>query len=201
MADTAKRQIKHITDAAVALFRKNGYENVSVNDICKAAGIARSTFYLTFSGKKDIIERMLEDVRQNRDEIFMEFISAENDFERMWLFCCRYLDIAESTGPEVTGALLRLDLMGEITVLDQIHSIDEWFVQMTRNCQQTGVMLSTEPAENLSKLGIDIAFYTTYEWCRNRGNFNLKQQVRRRAETVYSIASEWRMTEEKLNKL
>lgn len=201
MADAAKKQTKHIIDTAVALFRKNGYENVSVNDICKAAGIARSTFYLTFSGKKDIIDKMLSNVQQNRDEFFTDFIAAENDFERMWLFCCRYLDVAESIGPEVTGALLRLDLMGEISVLDQIHSIDEWFIKMTRNCQQIGVMLTAEPAEELSKLGIDIAFYTTYEWCKGKGGFNLKKCVRRRAEAVYAIAPEWRMTEEKLNKL
>lgn len=103
MDDNSK---KRITEHAVRLFRERGYENVSVNDICKAAGIARSTFYLTFSGKKDIIEKMLADVRLNRDEIFSEFISAKNDFERMWILCCRYLAVAETNGPEVTGALL-----------------------------------------------------------------------------------------------
>lgn len=49
--DTATLQ-NRITAAAVALFRKLGYEKTTVNDICREADIARSTFYLNFAGKK-----------------------------------------------------------------------------------------------------------------------------------------------------
>lgn len=198
MAENLK---KHITERAVKLFRERGYENVSVNDICKASGIARSTFYLTFSGKKDIIDKMLSDVRLNRDEFFGEFIAAKNDFERMWILCYRYLAVAESNGPEVTGALFRLDLMNEINILDSVHGVDDWFVQMTKNAQDAGVILNTDPAETLAPLGVDIAYYTTYEWCKRKGAFNLRQTVRRRAEAVYGVAPEYRMTEEELNRL
>ncbi len=198
MAENIRKQV---TEVAVRLFREQGYENVSVNDICKAADIARSTFYLNFSSKKDIIEKMLADVRLNREEIFTEFIAAKNDFERMWILCCRYLAVAESNGPEVTGALLRLDLLGEINILDTVHTIDDWFVQMAKNAQVSGVMLSPEPAEMLAPLGVDIAYYTTYEWCRQKGSFNLRQVVRRRAEALYNIAPQHRMSDEELHRL
>lgn len=201
MADSNKKQAKLIMDTAVRLFREIGYENVSVNDICKAAGIARSTFYLTFSCKKDIIEKMLSCVKLNRDEFFADFISASNDFERMWILCCRYLSVAETMGPEVTGALFRLDLLGEINILDTVHTVDDWFTQMTKNGQKSGVILSCEPPEILAPLGVDIAYYTTYEWCRCKGEFNLRQTVRRRAEAVYGLAEQWRMSEEDLKKL
>lgn len=49
--ETAKLQ-NRIIAAAVALFRKLGYEKTTVNDICREADIARSTFYLNFAGKK-----------------------------------------------------------------------------------------------------------------------------------------------------
>lgn len=198
MAESAK---KHITEQAVKLFREKGYENVSVNDICKAANIARSTFYLTFSGKKDIIDKMLSDVRLNRDEFFGDFVAARNDFERMWILCCRYLAVAESNGPEVTGALFRLDLMNEINILDSVHSVDAWFVQMTENAKNAGVILSCEPSETLAPLGVDISYYTTYEWCKRKGSFNLRQTVRRRAEAVYGVAPEYRMSEEEFKRL
>lgn len=198
MAENLK---KHVTEHAVKLFKEKGYENVSVNDICKAANIARSTFYLTFSSKKDIIDKMLSDVRLNRDEFFGDFIAARNDFEHMWILCCRYLSVAESNGPEVTGALLRLDLMGEINILDSVHSVDAWFIKMAENAQNAGVILSHEPPEILAPLGVDIAYYTTYEWCKRRGSFNLRQVVRRRAEAVYDVAPEHRMTEEDFSRL
>lgn len=201
MADTTTKHAKSITEAAVRLFREHGYENVSVNDICKEAGIARSTFYLNFAGKKEIIDRILSDVRLDREDFFGDFIIAENDFERMWILCCRYLAVAEKFGPEVTGTLFRLELLGELDVMDTVHTVDEWFIQLTKNCRKTGVILSPELPEVLAPLGVDIAYYTTYEWCKRKGSFNLRKAVRRRAEAVYDLAPEYRMSEEELARL
>ena len=201
MAEANKKNAKQIIDAAVKLFREHGYENVSVNDICKEAGIARSTFYLTFASKKEIIDKILSDVRLDRDDFFGDFIAAENDFERMWILCCRYLAVTINFGPELAGALFRLELLGELDIMDTVHTVDEWFVQLTKNCQRAGVIMSNEPPEMLAPLGVDIAYYTTYEWCKRKGSFNLRQVVRRRAEALYELAPEWRMSEEEFAKL
>lgn len=198
--DTTKHQ-KQIIEAAVKLFRELGYEKTSVNDICKEAGIARSTFYLNFAGKKEIISRILLDARQDRKGYFEEFIAAANDFERMWIICNRYLSVAIEFGPELTGALFRLELTHELDILDTTHNVDEWMIMLTANCKKAGVILSPEPAEVIAPLGVDISYYTTYEWCKRKGAFNLRQLVRRRAEAVYNLAPECRMSDEELAKL
>ena len=201
MSDVNSKHVKPVIEIAVAMFRERGYENVSVNDICREAGIARSTFYTMFSGKKAIIDKILSDVRLDRDDFFGEFIAAANDFERMWILCLRYLAVAISFGPELTGTLFRLELMGELDILDTVHTIDEWFVTLTKNAQSAGVILGTDPPEMLAPLGVDIAYYTTYEWCKRGGSFDLRKTVRRRAEAVYAIAPEHRMSDEELEKL
>ena len=66
--ETAKLQ-NRIIAAAVALFRKLGYEKTTVNDICREADIARSTFYLNFAGKKEIIGKILSDA-SHEDVVF-----------------------------------------------------------------------------------------------------------------------------------
>lgn len=201
MAEEATRQKKLITEAAVRLFREKGYEKTSVNDICQQAGIARSTFYFNFAGKKEIISKILFDARQGEDGFLDSFIAAENDFERMWILCDRFLSVAIEFGPELTGALFRLELTHELDILDTVHKVDEWMTTLTANCKKSGVILSQEPAEVIAPLGVDIAYYTTYEWCKRRGEFNLRQVVRRRAEAVYNIAPEFRMTDEQLARL
>lgn len=201
MADLNTKFAKPIVEAAVKLFKERGYESVSVNDICKEAKIARSTFYLSFSGKKDIIDKILSDVRLDREDFFGDFIAAENDFERMWILCDRYLAVALNFGPELTGALFRLELMGELDIMDMVHKVDEWMIQLLSNSQKTGVVLSAEPAEQIAPLGVNMAYYTTYEWCRRKGDFNLRKTVRKRAEAIYAIAPKWRMSDEKLNAL
>ncbi len=198
--DTATLQ-NRITAAAVALFRKLGYEKTTVNDICREADIARSTFYLNFAGKKEIIGKILSDARLDREDFFDDFISAANDFERMWILCNRFLTVAIEFGPELTGALFRLELLQELDILDSTHKVDEWMIQLAANCQKAGVILNSEPAEVLAPIGVDIAYYTTYEWCKKKGAFPLRQAVRRREEAMYILVPECRMSDEELDRL
>ena len=201
MSEASTKSQKCIIESAIRLFKEKGYEAVSVNDICKTANIARSTFYLNFAGKKDIIVMILNDVRYDRDDFFGDFVAAANDFERMWILCNRYLTVAINFGPELTGALFRLELLEELDVMDTTHKVDEWMIQLTANAQKAGVILSHEPAEVIAPLGVDIAYYSTYEWCKRKGDFNLRQLVRRRAEAIYNLAPECRMSDAELAKL
>lgn len=198
--ETAKLQ-NRIIAAAVALFRKLGYEKTTVNDICREADIARSTFYLNFAGKKEIIGKILSDARLDREDFFDDFISAANDFERMWILCNRFLTVAIEFGPELTGALFRLELLQELDILDSTHKVDEWMIQLAANCQKAGVILNSESAEVLAPIGVDIAYYTTYEWCKKKGAFPLRQAVRRREEAMYILVPECRMSDEELDRL
>ena len=128
-------------------------------------------------------------------------LQLRTEFERMWILCNRYLTVAIEFGPELTGALFRLELLQELDVLDATHKVDEWMTQLTANCQKSGVILSPEPAEAIAPIGVDIAYYTTYEWCKKSGAFPLRQTVRRRAEAVYNVAPEYRMSAEELDRL
>ena len=202
MPESKNTHEKQITEAALRLFRKNGYGNVSVNDICKAAGVARSTFYLTFSNKKEIVVKLIDDARLNRDDFFGDFVEADNDFERMWILCNRYLTVVLDFGPEFSAAIFELELMGELNVIDLVHRVDEWMIKLCRNAQKAGIILSAEPAEIIAPLSVSTAYYTTYEWSQRRGrDFDLRQMTRLRAEAVLGVAPQYRMSAEELKRL
>lgn len=200
MSEISSKHIKSVIEAAVVLFKEKGYENVSVNDICKAAGVARSSFYLMFSGKKDIVDRILSNVRLDSNELTNDLITAKNDFERMWVLCNRYLKVANSFGPEMTGTLFRLELLEEIDLLGEVHKIDAWMIELTRNAQEMGVIKSPEPAKIIAPASVDIVYYVTYEWCKSKGGFSLQRRARELSETVLNVASAYRWTEEQKNK-
>ena len=201
MADAKTKHTKVIIDAALRLFREKGYENVSVNDICARAGIARPTFYLNFSSKRGIIDRVIADARLDREEFFGDFVAASNDFERMWILCNRYLTVAIEFGPELVATLFSLELTGEIDILDLTHQVDEWMIRLCSNAQKAGIILSPEPAEVIAPLGVPMAYYTTYEWAKRRGAFDLRQSVRRREEALFDLPPEYRMSEDRLSRL
>ncbi len=61
MASTTKRLEKKmkILDTAFSLFRDYSVSATAIDDIVKAAGIARGTFYLYFKDKSDLLEQII----------------------------------------------------------------------------------------------------------------------------------------------
>ncbi|NOZ83239.1 MAG: TetR/AcrR family transcriptional regulator [Epsilonproteobacteria bacterium] len=64
MSNIRSNTYKKIINSAIALFRKKGYQEVSILSICKDAGIGNSTFYQYFPTKdallKEIVENLIE---------------------------------------------------------------------------------------------------------------------------------------------
>ena len=187
-----------IADAAVGLFRDRGYETVSVGDICAAAGVARSSFYRAFSCKNDIIRRIFEHTDANSIVSVEELLAAENDFDRMWIIGDRYISLSRSLGPELSNTFMCMTARGEIDLLALGHSVDSWFIRLTRNCQKTGIIRSREPAELLGPLMVDMVYHELYVWGAHKGNYPIRARSRRVTEALVDLAPEYRWTEQQL---
>ena len=69
-------------DAAIACFRRRGFHQATMAEICAEAGVSAGALYRYFSSKADIIGAIAEDKRGESDEAFMRaaeeqgFVSA-----------------------------------------------------------------------------------------------------------------------------
>ena len=187
-----------ITAAAVRCFRTKGYDEVSVNDICREADIARSTFYRVFSNKKNVIRCLFEHTDANSIVSIEELLSAQNDFDRMWIIGDRYISLCKELGVPFITTLTRLSLEGEIDMLSLAHSVDRWFVRLTRNCQQSGIILSRETPEILGPLFADAVYQIIYTWCCRGGDYPVRARARQVTEMIANVAPEYRWTKERL---
>ena len=64
-----KQIISDIEDAFLALYQSGGINAVNTAEICRRCGIARSTFYLYFSDKYDILQHVEERLKQELKDI------------------------------------------------------------------------------------------------------------------------------------
>src|SRR3954453_18133437 len=65
--DAATRR-DQILDSASALFAERGYEEVTIEDVAKAAGVARGLVHHYFGGRKEVLLALLERVGVVREE-------------------------------------------------------------------------------------------------------------------------------------
>ncbi len=189
-----------ITEAAMRCFCTRDYDEVSVNDICQEAGIARSTFYRAFPDKKAVIRCLFEHTDANQIVSIEELLAAPNDFERMWVIGERYISLCRRLGAPFCAAMMKLTLNGEIDMLRVAHSVDAWFIRLTRNCQQNGIILSREPPELLGPLFVDLEYQAIYAWCCRKGQYPLRAKARQQAEMAADLAPEYRWSAEQLRR-
>lgn len=80
--ELAERRRRQIMDAAIACFRRRGFHQATMAEICAEAGVSAGALYRYFSSKADIIGAIAEDKRGESDEAFMRaaeeqgFVSA-----------------------------------------------------------------------------------------------------------------------------
>ena len=66
---------KAILEAAISLFSENGYDNTSIENIAKIAGVGKGTVYGYFQTKKDIIKGFCE---YELEKIHMKLVNGSN---------------------------------------------------------------------------------------------------------------------------
>lgn len=73
----AERRRHQIMDAAIACFRRRGFHQTTMAEICAEAGVSAGAIYHYFASKSEIISAIAEDAREGADAAFLRM--AEQD--------------------------------------------------------------------------------------------------------------------------
>lgn len=196
MQDLSHKVKENIAKCAIKLFKSEGYDSVSVNEICEKANVSRSVFYTMFKGKRGILDYVVSKPQKNDDEGFRRFADAENDFERIWQLFERFIFIALDFGPKLTSGLFIMQFESPRQIRDAVHALDDLFATLAKNCAKNGIIETEEPPELLSRIATDLIIHELYVWCSQNGNFSLRERARQYAEIAYHVKPQYRMTPE-----
>ena len=73
-----KQKKRKILEKAFELFRKNGYMDTKVEDITKALGISKGSFYTYFKTKEELLCELLESMKKSEMERYSKVEIDEN---------------------------------------------------------------------------------------------------------------------------
>ncbi len=174
------RTRRYLYDCSVQLFREKGYDQVSVDEIVKKAGVAKGTFYIYFKKKSDIILEMLRQYDDYYDRIMSSLdddLPVEKRLEEIVRGACRF-----------TGDVIGLDLIrvlyikqissgdGQSRLLNEDRALFRILSGLVREGQQQGIYRAEYDAEQVTMLilrGIRSVFF---EWCSSCGELNLTEE-------------------------
>jgi AcrR family transcriptional regulator len=132
---TARRQAQtrlEIAQSALELFARDGYDNVTVDDIAEEAGISLRTFYRYFSAKEAVLSPLVANGTKN----LAERIARRPDTENLATAVQRAVEeISPSTDPHDIQALIRqLDTVPALQArwLNDLRIIEETLVPIVQ---------------------------------------------------------------------
>lgn len=176
-AQAAKTR-QDIFETAIELFDKRGYEKVSINDICKKAGVSTGAFYHHFKSKDQILLEEFMKVDDFYQELVKEIASMDDSQEKIRAFTTstmRYLagmglkllkvTYHTQIGPDKKASYLGNEKRVIYSILEDIY----------REGQDKGDIRQDLNARDFARLTIHCYRGIVYDWCLANGSFDLVQ--------------------------
>ncbi|MCD8124730.1 MAG: TetR/AcrR family transcriptional regulator [Lachnospiraceae bacterium] len=192
MTNRNAKNTEKLKKAAIELFQLYGYPNVTVNQICKRAEVARSSFYSIFRDKDELVISIYTMHLTQSESLMTSFALQKNDFERIWLLYDYYVSLAMEPGYAVTAAMISIEVNRNIGIYDHMMQIRKWSVPLCQNCQEQGIIRNLTTAEDLIRMVSACLNNMVFEWCRLRGKSPLRQDARKAVECLFDVAPAYR---------
>ena len=168
---SAQKTKRKLIATALDLIKEKGFNAINVEDITKAAGVAKGTFYTYFKKKEDIV---LEISRTPFGEIVDEIAAMENAalFEKLTKYFHRFMEQVEYCGIHVCREWIR-NVIDPNNVPETMDS-QKWFYdyEMLESILKNSKEFKEDaPIELLTHIIISELYGMMLCWCMSDGKF------------------------------
>lgn len=178
---------QQIQETALSLFKKRGYSNVTVQDVCDACGISKPTFYSRFHSKDDIIVNLYDGVSERLGDQLGELIGTTSAWEQLLICYDTIADETEGAGEELMRRMLITNLREDHHSLDERPYLSRTMTSIIERGQASGEFGNPSDARQLRE-ATDRMFtgYFCY-WCISRGSLDWRVAFRKSLAAVLGV--------------
>lgn len=157
-----------IQDNAIALFRKKGYERVTVQEICSSVGTTKPTFYKVASSKAELLRHHYQ---KGLEDLSMEtFLPEEGQSwpDAIRRYLVSVLNVLTNENYDLAAALVMSNIQESAGLSFIPLTIRERVLEMTLQGQNNGEISTACSAEDLSQMLISltegfVSYWTLYQ--------------------------------------
>ena len=173
---------KKIYDAAMLLFGQRGAETVSVNDICKEAGVAVGTFYYYYKTKEELYLQAEQVVYDMVESIFPSTQSDVSPKTFVREFFADYARQNQTMGTDGIARLRHDRYMYNEAGGDRHPKAQTFLEEKLAACQEQGLVSGRFSAAFIANELFISAKGLVLEWCIHSGGFDLEEAMKRHLE-------------------
>lgn len=179
MAKDKKRKTKkNIVSAAWRLFYEQGYDDTTVDEIIRASGTSKGTFYHYFKGKDALLTSLSELFDNKYEELIQEMPEEMGNFEKLLYLNQELFGMIEtSVSRELLASMYSSQLVtkGEKHLLDQNRIYYRLLNELVAEGQRDGELTTRMSANEIAKIYALCERALLYDWCICNGEYSLRE--------------------------
>ena len=179
MAKDKKRKTKkNIVTAAWRLFYEQGYDDTTVDEIIRASGTSKGTFYHYFKGKDALLTSLSELFDNKYEELIQEMPEEMGSFEKLLYLNQELFGMIEtSVSRELLASMYSSQLVtrGEKHLLDQNRIYYRLLNELIAKGQRDGELTTRMSANEIAKIYALCERALLYDWCICNGEYSLRE--------------------------
>lgn len=172
-------------DSGQRLFAEKDFSTVSVEEITRAAGVTKGTFYVHFESKDALIASFISDYTAGLDLDYKAFLdSLPPDMPASGMLLAMVEKIADvltgTIGYEILRKIYQMQLIKDVdmeTVIGYNRKLYAIFSRLLESGLQRGEFKTDIPLEILSRHFVMAIRGLCYEWCIRYPEFDLKEEI------------------------
>lgn len=180
---------QRISEVALDLFSRNGYEVTTVEDICLEVGVTRGAFYNHFDSKEHIIIEYYMEIDKQYKELDHHLLKIDDPLERLKVFTHCAVEVTMKLGPELMGVVYSYQISPARNtsplIISRKRSLYTILEKMLREAVDTGRVRKDLDAKNVCDMIIRAQRGIIMEWCITRGRIDLSARMDELSDVLY----------------
>lgn len=167
-----------LVDASLDLFVKKGYDRVTVDDICKQAGVSKGAFYGHFKTKDQVVLEEFLKADTYYQDVVSEVMKENSYVDKMLAFSHLALRFIESQGKMVIKVAYSSTIAPERTtspIASQNRALYQIAEALVKGAQENGECRTDLPSSEIALAIIRSIRGVVYDWCLQDGGFDLEE--------------------------
>lgn len=177
-----------IREEAIRLFQTNGFENVTILQICKEAGVTKRTFYYHFTSKNDVLSGMIDYLGIKAERLLTTMINQTKYIDTLWQIMSVYCTDCQEYGSNIMKQIYILTLQSEEEKNFPYDTyLYEIALQLIKNAQK-----ENEIENHLIPNDIAFSLYhalrsVSITWAAQDGKFDLVKEFKKMFDIILNI--------------
>ena len=180
-------KIIEILKQTYKLYQEKGFNNVTIQDICKKTNITKPTFYKYFKNKEDTIIHLYDDITKEISSNVPQLILANNYYEQLLLCFLSLVKQSQDIGFDIIGQMFKINLDNDQGSFDFRDDFSAICIAITKKGQEADQFLNKRNPYDLYKT-LSYAFIGfEMMWCIKKGDFDFETEVKNAIQTIYQV--------------